>query len=237
MMKSIENEKLKLKFIQTKQEELNKLIHNQNLNNNTTELNLNKTQKQCQIYNIDEKKTKKNMSLINNSKNVIDVVKKPIIITKTKVKDTSQEEQNTIKKEEQNTIKKEEQNTIKKEEQNTKIIKSNKKLNKNNENEPYKYYYKKDIKKQNLNVCWGTQEELYNTDKYTEPLTILLKIQPLFNINSINKINNDNKTLDDKIKILKNIYNFKKINKLKDTIINLIYKIMVYDNIFTESNF
>ena len=278
LMKSIETEKHKLRFIQTKQEELNKLIHNQSINdtinntindtiNNTRELNLNKTQKQYKIYNVDEKKTKKNMSLINNSKNVIDVVKQPTIITKTKVKensreansreepaietihnkeqnqehniektqDTSKEEtiENTSEKE--NTPEIENTNKIKNEDIN--IKKNIKKINKKNENEPYTYYYKKDIEKLNLNVYWGTNAELYNTDTFTEPLTLLLKIQPLFNTTTINKLNNDTKTLDNKVKILKNIYNFKNINKFKDTIINLIYKIMVYDTIFTECNF
>ena len=263
LMKSIETEKHKLRFIQTKQEELNKLIHNQSINdtinntiNNTRELNLNKTQKQYKIYNVDEKKTKKNMSLINNSKNVIDVVKQPTIITKTKVKENSREEPaiETIQNKEQNqehnieksqdtskeeTIKNtsEIENTNKIENEDINIKKNIKKINKKNENEPYKYYYKKDIEKLNLNVYWGTNAELYNTDTFTEPLTLLLKIQPLFNTTTINKLNNDTKTLDNKVKILKNIYNFKNINKFKDTIINLIYKIMVYDTIFTECNF
>jgi len=164
------------------------------------------------------------MSLINNSKNVIDVVKQPTIITKTETKENIQEKKINQVENKENIQEKED----------IKFNKSNKKNTKSNENEPYKYYYKKDIKKLNLDVCWGTPEEIYNINKFTEPLTLVLKINQLFNSETNSKITNDTTNLDDKIKKLKNDYNFKKINRFKDTIISLIYKIIVYDDLFKD---
>jgi len=99
-----------------------------------------------------------------------------------------------------------------------------------NSNEPYKYYYKKDIKKYNLNVVWGTQEELYNRDTFDNNLTIVLTIEPIFNNKCIKKYNNDKKSLEEKIKILQSIYYFKKIKKIKENVIEFMYKLLVYDD-------
>ena len=105
-------------------------------------------------------------------------------------------------------------------------------LNNNNSNAPYKYYTKKDIKnsKHNLDVSWPPEDDMYDRDTFTDSLSLLLKIQPIFKPNCIKLSDKDNNTLADKINILQSVYYFKKINKIKETIIELIYTILVHDN-------
>jgi hypothetical protein len=95
----------------------------------------------------------------------------------------------------------------------------------------YKYYYKKDIKKFNLDVNWGTLEELYNIDKMTNKIVVDLNIKPLFNIDIIAKINKDSRNLEEKMNILQTVHNFKKIKNFKDILINILYNIFVYDDL------
>ena len=251
MMKSINIEKQKLRLLQNKQEDLNKLIYSHDLttcpekntnntnninntNNNNTKMNANKSttlKNHISIYNINDKKTKKNISLIKDVKdviNVIDVVKKhiPIISNETNsvIKDSVSNVVSTTTNNTTNNQKNNMNDTIK--------IKNTNILDTNTSNIPYKFYYKKDIKKYNLDVKWGSKEEIYNKDKFTKNISMVLSIQPLFITECINKINNDKQTIEDKIKILNNIYNFKNIKKIKNTVINLIYNILVYDNVF-----
>jgi len=182
-------------------------------------------------------------------KDVIDVIKQPTVITRVKstkydypiVKDTVVEEiiNNTnpvIVKPIVKTIIEKEQNEITNEITNeidntidTIINNDTISMTDNISSGAYKYYYKKDIKKYNLDVNWGTSEELYNRDKMNEPLEILLNIKPLFTSTIITTINKDSRNLEEKVKILQNVYNFKKIKNFKDNLINLIYNIFVYD--------
>jgi len=255
LMKSIETEKQKLRLLQNKQHDLNRLIQSQEIMNTTPEHNTQEQNKiinintattlknKHQIYNVDEKKTKKNMSLIKDVKDVIDVIKKPSIITRVKstikdvpiIKDvdtsnvsstsssTIIEPKETVK--EVTTL---EPVIIKTTKPNTNITNT---TNTINTDEQYKYYYKKDIKKHKLDVNWGTQEELYNREKMTEQLTLLLNIQPLFTTIVNKTIKKDIRTLEEKIKILQSVYYFKNIKKIKDSVIELIYNILVCDNI------
>lgn len=263
LMKSIETEKQKLRLLQNKQHDLNRLIQSQEIMNTKPEHNTQEQNKiinintattlknKHQIYNVDEKKTKKNMSLIKDVKDVIDVIKKPSIITK--VKSTIKDE--TIIKDFDNSnvssaVSSTDPRTIIEPKETKKevttlepvIIKTTKPntntnttttntTNTINTDEQYKYYYKKDIKKHKLDVNWGTQEELYNREKMTEQLTLLLNIQPLFTTIVNKTIKKDIRTLEEKIKILQSVYYFKNIKKIKDSVIELIYNILVCDNI------
>ena len=187
------------------------------------------------------------MSLIKDVKDVIDVIKKPSIITRVKstIKDVP-----IIKDVDTSNVSSTSSSTIIESKETEKevttlepvIIKTTK-PNTNNTNtttntantintdEQYKYYYKKDIKKHKLDVNWGTQEELYNREKMTEQLTLLLNIQPLFTTIVNKTIKKDIRTLEEKIKILQSVYYFKNIKKIKDSVIELIYNILVCDNI------
>ena len=281
LMKSIENEKHKLRLIQHKQEELNKYLpypettlkdihtntpHNKVININTASTLKNNTQR---IYNVDDKKTKKNNLLMKDVKDVIDVVKTPIIIKKSNpinpmiepslhtldIKNTKLKEhvkkENIIKEEvknEEEIIKAEVKNEeeiikaeVKKEEDKKEHVKNEEKIikadikkeevkKKNFNNQPYHYYCKRDIKKYNLDVYWGTKEELYTTDKMTETLTMYLDIPPLFNHNCTINSDKDTKSLEEKIKILKKDYKCKNLSHFcKDNLIELLYKIYSYD--------
>ena len=260
LMKSIEKEKAKLRLIQTKQEDLNKLMNstmntnmnttmqsqekgNEKLNEKVININTastlkNSNNKGSHIVNVDEKRTKKNMSLM---KDVIDVIKQPTVITRVKstkydapiVKDTVVEANIDSITNTANTVVK----SIVLEEQtgmDTTIINNDTiNMTDNIDSGAYKYYYKKDIKKFNLDINWGTPEELYNRDKMTEPLVILLNIKNLFPSNIIITINKDTRNLEEKIKILQNVYNFKKIKNFKDNLVNLLYNIFVYDDCIT----
>ena len=191
-----------------------------------------------------KKKTKKNLSLMKDMKDVIDVVKQPTLITRVKpikepivinvpepvVVNAPEPIIEGKKKEKEKEIVKEHKTT--KEVKNYKDydINTNDTNNTNNTNTPYKYYTKKDIKKNNLNVSWPPEDDLYDRDTFTDNLTLLLNIQPLFSLKCIKQSAKDNKTLADKINILQNVYYFKKINKIKETIIELIYTLLVYDD-------
>ena len=102
-------------------------------------------------------------------------------------------------------------------------------------NQPYHYYCKRDIKKYNLDVDWGTKEEVYNTDKMTETLTMYLAIHKPFNYKCEINNNKDTKTLEEKKKFLKKEYKCKKISHFcKDKLIDLLYKIYNYDTMKIE---
>ena len=102
-------------------------------------------------------------------------------------------------------------------------------------NQPYHYYCKRDIKKYNLDVDWGTKEEVYNTDKMTETLTMYLAIHKPFNYKCEINNNKDTKTLEEKKKFLKKEYKCKKISHFcKDNLIDLLYKIYNYDTMKIE---
>ena len=260
LMKSIETEKQKLRLLQNKQQDLNKLIQSQEIMNTHPEQNIQEQNKiinintattlknKHQIYNVDEKKTKKNMSLIKDVKDVIDVIKQPSIITRVKssIKDVpiiKDVDTSTVSSTSSSTVSSTGSSTIIEPKETEKeltilepvIIKTNKKhtssTNTINTDEQYKYYYKKDIKKHKLDVNWGTQEELYNRENMTEQLTLLLNIQPLFTTIVIKTIKKDIRSLEEKIKILQSVYYFKNIKKIKDSVIELIYNILVCDNI------
>ena len=93
-------------------------------------------------------------------------------------------------------------------------------------------YYIQSLKnsKNNLNVSWPLEDDMYDRDTYTDNLSLLLNIQPLFKSNCIKQSDKDNKTIADKINILQSVYYFKKINKIKENIIELLYTILVYDD-------
>ncbi len=223
---------------------------------------------------------------MKDAKDVIDVVKKPILIKKTnpinpmiepsfntldikntklkeKVKKEEKKEEvnkeevkkEEVKKEEEKKeeIKKEEvkkeeevnkEEEVKKEEEKKgkkinkeQIIKEVKKEVKKKDlnNQPYHYYCKRDIKKYNLDVDWGTKEEVYNTDKMTETLTMYLAIHKPFNYKCEINNNKDTKTLEEKKKFLKKEYKCKKISHFcKDKLIDLLYKIYCYDTMTIE---
>ena len=276
LMKSIENEKHKLRLIQNKQEELNKYLpylettrqttNNNTSNNNNTNTNDKGKQENKivnintastlnnnthRIYNVDEKKTKKNNLLMKDAKDVIDVVKKPILIKKTNpinpmiepsfntldIKNTKLKVK--VKKEEkkEEEVKKEEEEKKEKKIIKEQIIKEVKEEVKKKDlnNQPYHYYCKRDIKKYNLDVDWGTKEEVYNTDKMTKTLTMYLSIHKPFNYKCEINNNKDTKTLEEKKHFLKKEYKYKKISHFcKDKLIDLLYKIYCYDTMIIE---
>ena len=160
------------------------------------------------------------MSLMKDMKDVIDVIKQPSIITKIK----PIKEPIIIQIGDQNTI---DTKVLTDETNLSSLSIKNKDIEKINNNEPYKYYSKKDIKKHNLNIYWGSEEELYDSKTYKNEVIVSLKLKPLFN----NIYNKDKKTLEEKIKILQSVYNLKKINKIEGINIDLIYKLFVYDDI------
>ena len=89
---------------------------------------------------------------------------------------------------------------------------------------PYKYHNKKNVPE----LKWASKAELYDISTFTESLTVLLGIQPIF-INK--KLLKDKSNLEERITILKNIYHFKHINKFNNNAIHCIYKILEYDKI------
>ena len=215
---------------------------------------------------------------MKDAKDVIDVVKKPILIKKTNpinpmiepsfntldIKNTKlkvkvkkeekkeEEKKEEVKKEEEEVkkeeVNKEETEKIKKEDEVKKaevkkivkkedILKEVKKEVKKKDlnNQPYHYYCKRDIKKYNLDVDWGTKEEVYNTDKMTETLTMYLAIHKPFNYKCEINNNKDTKTLEEKKKFLKKEYKCKKISHFcKGKLIDLLYNIYNYDTMTIE---
>jgi hypothetical protein len=257
LIKSIDIEKQKLRIIQNKQNELNDIYNNQikqnniqnNIQNNNTQ-----TLKHI-IYNVDAKKTKKNIeqykdvvnvpkvskvSKVSNETNIpvvpivpinIDLIKfdsneiKTNNIEKPKIIDKSNKKQLL---QESETVKKPTGIFKNNSKNNSLQIENNKSLDSLESFEPLqlKYYKKKDVP----DLKWASKEELYNTDTFTENLNISLNIQPIFNNKKIIK---DKFTLEEKKQILKNTYNFKNIinNNIKDDALNVIYKILAYDKI------
>ena len=220
-------------MIENKQNELNNIINNQTRPEINMQMQMqSQTQKQI-IYNVDSKKTKKNFNNININKNndndndnnnnykkvdVIDVVKN-------KNNNNNSNSSNNSKLTKIDTQKANETIT---EKENNKIIKktiiNNTILDIKDSNEPYKYYIKKDFP----NLKWPSKSELYNSETFTDNLSISLSIQPIFTNKNILK---DKNTLEEIKQILLNTYNFKHINNFKDNLVNYIYKILHYDKI------
>ena len=223
LMKSIQIEKQRLKLIQQKQAELNNVLQNQLQQSQPQSqqqiqknINISTTAKQNPniIYNIEDKKSKKNIPNILNPVN-IPASKPPTVVasggsSKKNIDgiDVLDTQANIQKKDE---VKKDEGK------------KETKETKKKESLEPYKYYTKKDKPE----LSWPAKSEIYNSEKYENPLDIVLGIQPLYNPKS----EKDKKTLEDKKQILSNEFGFTKLDKFKDNTLDAIYKILNYDKI------
>ena len=107
---------------------------------------------------------------------------------------------------------------------NTKILKLSKASN-----EPYKYKSRKEAPE----LKWPLKTELFDTNTFSENLTILNGIQPIFNTNKINK-HNIKLTFEEIKQDLQTIYGFKNIKKFKESALTIMYNILKYDKIFLE---
>ena len=221
LMRSIEDEKNKLRKIQEKQHELNN-IYNQQLHNHSSSNN-NLTTKNI-IYNVDAKKTKKNItnSIVSKPQsqptitNVIDVPTAIISNANTKIqgkvkviekeKELNEKEVDTgdLSKKEVKEVKKETKKEVKKD-------------------APLEYYSKKD----KPDVKWPSKNELYDTKTFSESFTTVLGAPNFFN----KKEQKDKTSIEDIHKTMQNLYGFKHINKFKDTLLTTIYKILSYEKI------
>ena len=233
LMKSIDEEKQKLRIIQNKQNEFNTIMEKQLKNTNTIHGTTSKQIPKHLIYNVDAKKTKKNVSLM---KDVVDVIKPNENTTVTHIKPMKNFNTNFVTNTETKDVKpiKEPKviDTVKEKEQVKEPVKETVKVkdkSKKTKDEPYKYYTKKDIHANKLDIYWGTNEELYDTKTFTETLNMSLSIQPIFkNYKTI--LEKDKTSLKDKQNILKSMHNFKHIDKFSENITDIIYKILTYDD-------
>ena len=253
LMKSIEIEKTKLRMIQQKQIELNNIMDKQ-----INEGNINKSQNQPQnhtktisigttakripaslIYNIDAKKTKKNIETVTKPRHVIDVVTStrasakgasaplnPLITENNsnneKISEVPLENINNIKENDlENIIEKDKEQCI-----NENVTISKDKGFKGAE-APSAEVPSAPAKKLNF----PSQKELYNRENFKESLTISLGIQPIFNKLKLKK---DKLDIEEKKDILTSIYDFKHLEKFKDNTIDMIYKIIKFDNIIIK---
>ena len=241
LMKSIDYEKQKLRMIQNKQIELNNIINKQT---NPVQQQLQHTQKHI-IYNVDAKKTKKNInssflesSFLEKSRAKSSFLEKSrakneeedsSFLEKSRAKneeeDKKEDKATSIKLDKEEREKEEDKATaIKLDKVDKIIIKSKDKQKIELNSAPYKYHNKKDVP----TLKWASKAELYDVSTFTENLTISLGIQPIF-FNK--KLIKDKSSLEERIKILQNIYHFKNISKFNNNAIHSIYKILEYDKI------
>ena len=206
LMRSIEDEKQKLRKIQEKQHELNN-IYNQQLHNHSSGQN-NLTTKNI-IYNVDAKRTKKNIQ----KPNVIDV---PVKIEEKKVDEKKVDEKKVEEKKVEE--KKVEEKKVDEKKAGGKEVKKELKLD-----APLEYYSKKD----KPDIKWPTKNELYDVVTFSESLTTILGAPNFFN----KKAQRDKTSKEDINKTMQNLYGFKHIDKFKDTLISTIYKILSYEKI------
>ena len=267
LMKSIDIEKQKLRMIQQKQIELNNIMdkqmnryiennnNNNNINNNSINTNHTKTINigtpakripASLIYNVDAKKTKKNIPSYTENYKVEPKIEK---------KEEQNAEPKVEPKVESKVEPKEEPNAeikvdiIINESRVTRNIIENKvargaealankgvrgaealvaealALKSPVAEAPLAYYKKKDKKNE---ILFPSRTELYNTETFTEPLTISLGIQPIFNNIKVNK---DKFNIEEKKNVLKSIYDFTSLDKFNDKTLDMIYKILKYDKI------
>jgi hypothetical protein len=281
LMKSIEIEKQKLRMIQQKQIELNNIMdkqmnegvtsnsnsnnnsnNNNNTNNNTNNknhtktINIGTTAKRIPaslIYNVDAKKTRKNIPLYTENYKIEPKVKTNAEIN---VEEPKGARESSVQRAEpsrgaealveepkaETKIEETKVDNIINESRTTINIIKNKgargaealveepkvKIKTDNiieDKRTLEYYKKKDKKNE---IIFPPRAELYNTENFTEQLAISLGIQPIFN--SI-KVNKDKLNLDDKKKLLKSIYEFTHLDKFNDKTLDVIYKILKYDKI------
>jgi hypothetical protein len=248
LMKSIDYEKQKLRMIQNKQIELNNIINTQI---QPLQQPLQHTQKHI-IYNVDAKKTKKNInssflekSRAKNEEEDSSFLEKSrakneeesSFLEKSRAKneeeDSSFLEKSRAKNEEEEDKEEDKKEDKKEEEKATAIkldkvdkiiIKSKDKQKIELNSAPYKYHNKKDVP----TLKWASKAELYDVSTFTENLTISLGIQPIF-FNK--KLIKDKSSLEERIQILQNVYHFKNISKFNNNAIHSIYKILEYDKI------
>ena len=270
LMKSIEIEKTKLRMIQQKQIELNNIMDKQ-----INEGNINKSQNQPQnhtktisigttakripaslIYNIDAKKTKKNIETVTKPRHVIDVVtstrasapRAPLFTENNsnneKISEVPLENINNIKENDlENIIEKDKEQGI-----NENVTISKDKGFKGAEaplaEAPLAEAPLAEAPLASALVSktpsasapakklnFPSQKELYNRENFKESLTISLGIQPIFNKLKIKK---DKLDIEEKKEILTSIYDFKHLEKFKDNTIDMIYKIIKFDNIIIK---
>ena len=230
LMRSIEDEKNKLRKIQEKQHELNN-IYNQQLHNHSSSNN-NLTTKNI-IYNVDAKKTKKNItnSIVSKPQsqptitNVIDVPTAIISNADTKIEGKvkvieKEKEVKVIEKEKEVNEKEVDIGDLSKKE-----VKEVKKETKKEvkKDAPLEYYSKKDKPV----VKCPSKNELYDTTTFSESFTTVLGAPNFFN----KKEQKDKTSIEDIHKTMQNLYGFKHINKFKDTLLTTIYKILSYEKI------
>jgi len=249
LMRSIEDEKNKLRKIQVKQHELNN-IYNSQIQSQTQSGG---TLKNI-IYNVDAKKTKKNITIHNNntsdtsSAEVIDVPrnKKKIIMDANNAKDANNANNANNSKNAKNAnnvidikVNSElDKELIKKESKMELKIDSSKKESKTESKiDPKKKDSKKEIKigdplkyyskKDKPDIKFPTREILYNTDTFTESLITVLGAPRFFN----KKQRQDKTSLEDINKTMQNIYSFKHLDRFKESLITTLYKILSYEKI------
>ena len=97
------------------------------------------------------------------------------------------------------------------------------------EGEKLEYYSRKD----KLDIKWPTKTELYDITTFETPLHIYLASAPFFSKQQI-RCTTDIDTIK---KELKEDYGFSKLDKFKDPLLEVIYKIITYDKIKFDFNF
>ncbi len=206
-MRNIEIEKQKLRLIQQKQLQLNNIIQQE-----VKQINVGTTAKVAPavLYNVDAKKTKKNIANI-----VVDVV-----IPK-KEKETEKENEKDAVPVVELKEKSEKNESKEKTERKEKPEKTAKK--KAESNEPYKYY----SKKEKPDHQFPSKTELYNSETFETSLPVALGIQPIYH----SRIAKDKKSIEDKKTILKEAYGIMNLDKFKDIHLDIVYKILNYDKI------
>jgi hypothetical protein len=248
LMRSIEDEKNKLRKIHSKQQELNEIYKSTIEKNTSSSIQSGGATMKKQVVfsndvniDIDAKRTKKNLAnvaKVNRNKiiepadsdhiksgklkeaNVVDkVVLDKVVLDKHVEPETHDKvieivqvvsEQKDKTKDKSKEIKSQTQIVVKKE-----LIPR--------EGELLKYYTKKDKKM----VIWPSKTELYDASKFEDTLDIFLGMSPFFNKKQIK-----NKTSHEIItKELKEDYGFKKLDKFKPALLDILYKIIVGDRI------
>lgn len=233
LMRSIEDEKNKLRMIHAKQVELNNIYKatvesTQNGSGGITQKNI--------IYNVDAKRTKKNIpaTLIDvvpsnsNTKKVSfkEPIKESSNITnqpleQSAIPETSNQPDEHIPKQKVKLaeLPKIETKESKNSKDKTKDIKSTKVV----KEVKLEYYSKKD----KPDLKWPNKNELYDSSTYETPINIYLATVPILNRKQL-KCKLDIATIK---KELIEDYGFTKLEKFKEPLLELIYKIITYDRI------
>ena len=259
LMRGIEEEKNKLRKIHAKQQELNEIyktaVCKHARGNDSGGITMkNPTSASAEDYNVDAKRTKKNLAVYSKNKfieptenahikrgklkyisaaasaaaNVIDKIVLDKLSNKDDVVEVVQVDNEKLNGNGDNKKDSSVQSKVEVE-----LIKSKETINK----ESSKSKVKKELvpgeslkyytKKDKQNVVWPSKSELYDTSKFEDTLDIHLAMASFFNKKQIK----NKATAEEISKELKEEYGFQKIDKFKPALLEVIYKIIIGDRI------